>query len=96
MPDYRPNWLRCRQADVGAEADAVARDKREQRPMPRRQLRQPTGSQRREAAAAQEHFDINPVSGEEMQKIVEEIVATPKPIADRLLQIIGGVGENRG
>ena len=48
------------------------------------------------AEAAKEHFDINPVSGAEMQKIVTEIVATPRPIADRLLQIIGGVGENRG
>jgi hypothetical protein len=48
------------------------------------------------AEAANEHFDINPVSGEDMQKIVVDIVATPRPIADRLLQIIGGVGENRG
>jgi tripartite-type tricarboxylate transporter receptor subunit TctC len=48
------------------------------------------------AAAEQEHFDINPVSGEEMQKIVTDIVGTPKSIADRLLQIIGAVGENRG
>ena len=47
-------------------------------------------------AAQKEHFDINPVSGEELQKTVSEIVATPKPIADRLLSIIGGVGENRG
>jgi tripartite-type tricarboxylate transporter receptor subunit TctC len=48
------------------------------------------------AEAAKEYFDINPVSGAEMQKIVADIVATPKPIADRLLQIIGGVNENRG
>lgn len=48
------------------------------------------------AAAEKEHFDINPISGEEMQRIVEQIVATPKPIADRLQQIIGAVGENRG
>jgi tripartite-type tricarboxylate transporter receptor subunit TctC len=48
------------------------------------------------AEAAKEHFDINPVSGTEMQKIVTDIVATPRPIADRLLQIIGSVGENRG
>jgi tripartite-type tricarboxylate transporter receptor subunit TctC len=48
------------------------------------------------AEAGKEHFDINPVSGTDMQKIVTDIVATPKPIADRLLQIIGGVGENRG
>jgi hypothetical protein len=31
-----------------------------------------------------------------MQKIVTDIVATPRPVADRLLQIIGSVGENRG
>jgi hypothetical protein len=48
------------------------------------------------AEAEKEHFDINPISGEEMQRIVEQIVATPKPIADRLQQIIGAVGENRG
>jgi tripartite-type tricarboxylate transporter receptor subunit TctC len=48
------------------------------------------------AEAEKEHFDINPVAGVEMQRIVEDIVATPKPIADRLLQIIGGVGQNRG
>ena len=48
------------------------------------------------AEAGKEHFDINPVSGADLQKIVTEIVATPRPIADRLLQIIGGVSENRG
>jgi tripartite-type tricarboxylate transporter receptor subunit TctC len=48
------------------------------------------------AEAERERFDINPVAGAEMQKIVAEIVATPKPIADRLLAIIGGVTENRG
>jgi tripartite-type tricarboxylate transporter receptor subunit TctC len=48
------------------------------------------------AEAEKEHFDINPVAGQEMQKIVADIVATPRPIADRLLQIIGGVGQNRG
>ena len=39
------------------------------------------------AEAQKEGFYINPLSGEELQKIVEDIVATPKPIADRLLQI---------
>ena len=34
-------------------------------------------------------FDINPVSGEEMQKIVVDIVATPKAVVDRLQSIIG-------
>lgn len=34
-------------------------------------------------------FDINPVSGENLQKTVADIVATPKPIADRLLKILG-------
>jgi len=35
-------------------------------------------------------LDIDPVSGEELQRIVAEIVATPKPIAERLLKAIGG------
>jgi tripartite-type tricarboxylate transporter receptor subunit TctC len=46
-----------------------------------------------EAAAAQQ-FEINAVSGEELQRIVGDIVATPKPIADRLNQIIGGIEQN--
>lgn len=33
-------------------------------------------------------LEINPVSGEELQRIVADIVATPKPIADRLATII--------
>ncbi|HET7681666.1 MAG TPA: hypothetical protein VFK79_16200 [Xanthobacteraceae bacterium] len=41
------------------------------------------------ADAEKRGFDINPVSGEELQKIVADIVATPKPIADRLQSIIG-------
>ena len=48
------------------------------------------------SAARKEGFEINAVSGEEMQKIVAQIVATPKPIADRLSQIIGGVEQNTG
>jgi len=48
------------------------------------------------AAATREGFEINAVSGEEMQKIVNQIIATPKPIADRLSQIIGGVEQNTG
>ncbi|HXF53902.1 MAG TPA: tripartite tricarboxylate transporter substrate-binding protein [Hyphomicrobiaceae bacterium] len=35
-------------------------------------------------------LDIDPVSGEELQRIVADIVATPKPIAERLLKAIGG------
>jgi tripartite-type tricarboxylate transporter receptor subunit TctC len=41
-------------------------------------------------------FDITPVSGEELQQLVAEIVATPKPVAARLAKIIGGVGEHTG
>lgn len=41
-------------------------------------------------------FEINPVSGEELQSIVNEIIATPKPIADRLNEIIGGIEQNTG
>ncbi|HEY7384881.1 MAG TPA: hypothetical protein VH743_14535 [Beijerinckiaceae bacterium] len=39
-----------------------------------------------EAKAA--NIDLNPVSGEELQKLVGEIVATPRPIAERLHGII--------
>ena len=42
----------------------------------------------REAREAK--MDLDPVSGEELQKLVGEIVATPKHIADRLTDIIGG------
>ncbi len=38
--------------------------------------------------AARERLDINPVSGADLAKIVSEIVATPKAIADRLSLII--------
>jgi hypothetical protein len=38
--------------------------------------------------AAREKLDINPVSGEDLQKIVNDLVATPKPIAERLAAII--------
>jgi len=41
-------------------------------------------------------YNYGQITAKWMQKIVTEIVATPRPIADRLLQIIGGVGENRG
>jgi len=46
--------------------------------------------------ARREHFDIDPVPGEQLQSIVQDIVSTPKPLADRLQTIIGEVGENRG
>ena len=39
-------------------------------------------------AAARERLDINPVSGADLQKIVNELVATPKPVAERLATII--------
>jgi tripartite-type tricarboxylate transporter receptor subunit TctC len=41
------------------------------------------------ADAQKRGFDINPVSGEEMQKIVVDIVSTPRVVADRLQSIIG-------
>jgi tripartite-type tricarboxylate transporter receptor subunit TctC len=44
--------------------------------------------------AKKEHFDIDPRTGEEMQQIVEEIIATPKPIRDRLAKIIGGIEQH--
>ncbi len=41
------------------------------------------------AAAEKQKMDVNPVSGAELQKIVTDIVATPRAIADRLQSIIG-------
>ena len=41
--------------------------------------------------AAKANAALNPVSGAKLQSIVAEIVATPKPIADRLAQIVGEV-----
>lgn len=38
--------------------------------------------------AKKEHFDIAPVSGAEMQRIVAEVVATPKHIGERLARIV--------
>jgi tripartite-type tricarboxylate transporter receptor subunit TctC len=40
--------------------------------------------------AKKSKLDIEPVGGEELQRIVAEIIATPKPIAERLLKAIGG------
>ena len=47
-------------------------------------------------AAQKERFDIDPVSGEQLQKIVADIVATPKAVTAKLAQIIGGIEENTG
>jgi tripartite-type tricarboxylate transporter receptor subunit TctC len=44
--------------------------------------------------ATKENLEIDAVSGEEVQRIVAEIVATPKDIADRLTEIIGGIEQN--
>ena len=38
--------------------------------------------------ARREHFDIEPVGGVELQRIVTEMVATPAPLAERLAKII--------
>jgi len=46
--------------------------------------------------AKKENFDIDPVSGQQLQSIVQEIVSMPKPLAGRLQTIIGEVGDNRG
>lgn len=46
------------------------------------------------AQAKKQNFDINPVSGVEMQKVVAEIVASPKAVTNRLNDIIGGIDQN--
>jgi tripartite-type tricarboxylate transporter receptor subunit TctC len=44
------------------------------------------------AAAAQERLEIKAVGGAELQKIVEDIVNTPKPVVERLVSIVGNGG----
>jgi hypothetical protein len=39
--------------------------------------------------AKKQNLDIQPVSGEELQRIVADIVGAPKPIVERLVAIIG-------
>jgi tripartite-type tricarboxylate transporter receptor subunit TctC len=39
------------------------------------------------------HVDVNPLSGVELQKVVTDIVATPKAAVDRLTSIIGASGQ---
>ena len=38
--------------------------------------------------AKKEHFEIDPLSGEDLQKIVADIVKTPQPVSERLQKII--------
>ena len=45
-------------------------------------------------AALKENFDIDPVSGEELQKIVAEIIDAPEAVRKRLGEIIGEVEQN--
>jgi tripartite-type tricarboxylate transporter receptor subunit TctC len=35
-------------------------------------------------------LDVEPTTGEEAQKIVEKMYATPKPVVDRLKKLLGG------
>ncbi len=41
------------------------------------------------ALVKKQKLDLNPVRGEDMQKLVADIVATPKPVVDRTNSIIG-------
>jgi tripartite-type tricarboxylate transporter receptor subunit TctC len=41
------------------------------------------------AQAKKQSFDIDPVSGEDLQKIVDEMLASPKAVTDRLNEILG-------
>ena len=45
--------------------------------------------------AARAKIDYNPMTGETLERIVADIIATPKPLADRLAELIGGIGEGR-
>jgi len=45
--------------------------------------------------AARAKIDYNPMTGEALERIVAEVMATPRPLADRLAELIGGIGEGR-
>ena len=45
--------------------------------------------------AARAKIDFNPMTGETLERIVADIMATPKPLAERLAELIGGIGEGR-
>lgn len=44
--------------------------------------------------AAKGGLDLDPIPGEELQAVVTDILATPKPIAARLLNAVGGLAKN--
>lgn len=44
--------------------------------------------------AQKQKLEIDYVPGAKLQKVVEDIVATPKPVAERLLKAIGGLEKN--
>jgi hypothetical protein len=41
------------------------------------------------AQAHKQGFEVSPVSGEELQKVVLDMLSTPKPVRDRLSGILG-------
>lgn len=45
--------------------------------------------------AARAKIDYNPMTGEALERIVADVMATPRPLADRLAELIGGIGEGR-
>ena len=45
--------------------------------------------------AARAKIDYNPMTGETLERIVAEVMATPRPLADRLAELLGGIGEGR-
>jgi tripartite-type tricarboxylate transporter receptor subunit TctC len=45
--------------------------------------------------AKKQSLDISPASGEELQQIVVDMIATPKPVVDRLVEIIGKADDGK-
>lgn len=45
--------------------------------------------------AAKQKLAINPMSGEELQTVVAEVVAAPPPVARKLASLLGSIGEAR-
>lgn len=45
--------------------------------------------------ADKQKIEINPMSGEALQAIIADVVAAPRPVAEKLRSLLGGIGEAR-
>ena len=45
--------------------------------------------------AEKQKMEINPMSGEELQRIIADVVAAPQPVKEKLASLLGSIGEQR-